>query len=118
MSSMLSAESKPPSQLAVSERLGLFRHRERLRLCSRLLSGIEYTRRRGGIPTGRKKRVHRPKTRTQRLPKFVLPPYVPPTPEQLEKRRLLGEEATRPREEIGPLDFSLTELIREDRETR
>ena len=67
---------------------------------------------------GRKKRVTLFRTHTRRLPKFVLPPYVPPSPEQLEKRRQLGEEATRLREEIGPLDFSLTELIREDRETR
>lgn len=53
-----------------------------------------------------------------RLPRLVLPPYNPPTPEELERRRALGAEARKLREKIGPLSFSLTDLIREDRETR
>lgn len=48
----------------------------------------------------------------------LLPPYVPPTPEDLERRRALEDEVKKLREKIGPLDFSLTDLIREDRETR
>ncbi len=52
----------------------------------------------------------------KRLPRIVLPPYRPPTPEQLERRRVLGEESRKLRKEIGPLGFSLTDLIREDRE--
>ncbi|TAK32081.1 MAG: hypothetical protein EPO21_15755 [Chloroflexota bacterium] len=51
-------------------------------------------------------------------PHSLLPPYVPPTPEDLERRRALEKEVKKLREKIGPLDFSLTDLIREDRESR
>lgn len=65
-----------------------------------------------------RKKVERAKRVGVELPRIVLSPYKPPTPEVLERRRRLGEEASNLREKIGPLGFSLTELIREDRESR
>ncbi len=56
--------------------------------------------------------------RTTKLPRLVLPPYKPPTHQELERRQLLGEKADEVREKIGPLGFSLSDLIREDRESR
>lgn len=53
-----------------------------------------------------------------RLPRMILPAYKPPTAEALEKRRALGKAAKKLRERIGPLGFSVTDLIREDREAR
>ncbi len=55
---------------------------------------------------------------TSKLPRIVVPTYIPPTPEELTRRRALGKEADRIRGKIGPLRFSLTDLIREDRESR
>ena len=48
-------------------------------------------------------------------PKIKIPPYVPPTPEQVEKRRRAIDEILRLRHEIGPIGISVTEWIREDR---
>ena len=52
------------------------------------------------------------------LPKIIIPPSRPPTAEELERRRLLNEKTNNLRKRIGPLGFSLVDLIREDRETR
>lgn len=50
------------------------------------------------------------------LPIIILPPYHPPTAEELERRRALGERARAIRKRIGPLGFSVIDLIREDRD--
>ncbi len=38
------------------------------------------------------------------------------TSKEIERRRLLFEEATSLRDELGPIDISTAELIREDRD--
>lgn len=53
---------------------------------------------------------------TETAAKIKLPPYKPPTPEELIRRQKLGEEILRLREEMGPIGRSVTELIREGRE--
>lgn len=49
------------------------------------------------------------------LGKVVIPPYVPPTPEELERSREAFAEITKLRDRIGPIGMSVTELIRMDR---
>jgi hypothetical protein len=48
------------------------------------------------------------------LPKIDLPPIVPPTPEELARRRKLFAEVMRLREEMGPLGLTIEELLAED----
>jgi hypothetical protein len=40
-----------------------------------------------------------------------IPPYVPPTPGQLEQSRRAAERAKALREEIGPIDIRTDELV-------
>lgn len=50
------------------------------------------------------------------LSAVVIPDYLPPTPEELARREALFAETTRIRDAIGPLDVSVTDLIREERD--
>jgi hypothetical protein len=50
-------------------------------------------------------------------PGIELPPYIPPTPQELARRRELLDEADQIRTAIGPLGFSSVEIIRHSRET-
>ena len=50
------------------------------------------------------------------VPKIELPEFVPPTPEELERRQKLFGEIMRLRQEMKPLGISVSELIREHRE--
>ncbi|MCX6020736.1 MAG: hypothetical protein NTZ05_03220 [Chloroflexi bacterium] len=43
------------------------------------------------------------------------PPYVPPTPGELERRNEAFDEILRLREVIGPIGVSVADLIRQDR---
>lgn len=61
--------------------------------------------------------VERLKCGRRPMPKVLLPPYTAPGPAALANRRKLGEEARRLREAVGPLGFSLTDLLRQDRES-
>jgi hypothetical protein len=45
------------------------------------------------------------------LPRIHIPPYVPPTPEQLRRWKELADEADRIRAEIGPVDIRADELL-------
>lgn len=47
-------------------------------------------------------------------PSITLPPLTPATPAEIARRRRLYEETTRLREEIGPVDMTLEELLAED----
>lgn len=49
-------------------------------------------------------------------PKISLPPYVPPTPEEIARRKALEAEVDRLREAIGVVTRDVAEWIREDRE--
>ena len=66
----------------------------------------------------RKKEARPAKAMLEHLPKIIIPPSQPPTAEELERRRALNERTNKLRKRIGPLGFSLVDLIREDRETR
>ena len=48
--------------------------------------------------------------------KIDLGPSLRPSPEEIARRKALGEEARKLREEIGPIGISVTDLIRELRE--
>lgn len=48
------------------------------------------------------------------LPKLERPPEPEPTPEELERRRKIGEAMRRLRDEIGPVDMTLEELFGDD----
>lgn len=52
-----------------------------------------------------------------KLPRIIVSPYIPPTPEELERRKKAAEEILRVRAEIGPIGRSVTDLIREDRDS-
>lgn len=52
-----------------------------------------------------------------KLPRIILSPYNPPSQEELDRRRGAAEEILRMRAEIGPIGKSVTDLIREDRES-
>ncbi|MDO8673833.1 MAG: hypothetical protein Q7O66_20680 [Dehalococcoidia bacterium] len=52
-----------------------------------------------------------------RLPRIILPAYKPPTEEELALRRSAIEEILRIRSEIGLVGRSVTDLIREDRDS-
>jgi hypothetical protein len=45
------------------------------------------------------------------LSKIEIPPWTPPTPEQLEQWHKLAEEAGAIRAEIGPIDIRTDELV-------
>ena len=49
------------------------------------------------------------------LLRITVPPNVPPTPEEIERRRELFKRVMALREEIGPIGISTAELIREVR---
>ncbi|MBI4494962.1 MAG: hypothetical protein HY690_19485 [Chloroflexi bacterium] len=55
--------------------------------------------------------------RRVKAPQILLPPYKPPTPEELERRQRAAEEILRLRSEIGPVGRSVTELVRQDRDS-
>ena len=63
------------------------------------------------------RRDNEPRHLGARLPRIILPPYNPPTPENLERRQNAAKEILRMRSEIGPLGRSVTDLIREDRDS-
>ena len=48
----------------------------------------------------------------------VIPPFVPPMPEELERRSAIAARIDQFREKIGLVPFSVADLIREDRESR
>lgn len=48
---------------------------------------------------------------TTTLPRIVIPPVVPVTPEEIERRRVLIQEIDRIRESIGPIGIDAAELI-------
>ena len=50
------------------------------------------------------------------LPRITIPPIIPPTPEEIERRRALVAKVLALREEIGPIGISTAELIRQVRE--
>lgn len=50
------------------------------------------------------------------LKNVEVPAYVPPTPAELARRQKLAVELDRFRAALGPLPFSLNDLIREDRD--
>ncbi len=50
------------------------------------------------------------------LPKLELPPPPPITPEELERRRKIFDRIEKLREEIGPIDMTLEELMAYDDE--
>lgn len=50
------------------------------------------------------------------LTEMQLPPIVPPTPEEIARRRALFEEVMALREKIGAIGLSTAELVREVRE--
>ena len=50
------------------------------------------------------------------LPRIALPPLVPPTCEEIERRRILYERVRRRRAEIGPIGIRSDELIHQARE--
>jgi hypothetical protein len=50
------------------------------------------------------------------LPRITIPPSVPPSPEEIERRRALAAKVLALREEIGPIGISTAELIRQVRE--
>ena len=50
------------------------------------------------------------------IPKLELPPALPPTPEELERRRKVFDRMEKLREEIGPIDMTLEELMAYDDE--
>jgi hypothetical protein len=50
------------------------------------------------------------------LPKIEIPPIVPPTLEEIKRRRALVAKMLALREEIGPIGISTAELIRQVRE--
>ncbi|MCX6021661.1 MAG: hypothetical protein NTZ05_08010 [Chloroflexi bacterium] len=52
------------------------------------------------------------------LTAIVVPPYVPPTEEELARRDSVVRRIAEFRERRGVVPFSVTELIREDREAR
>lgn len=52
-----------------------------------------------------------------KLPRIIVSPYIPPTPEELERRKRAAEEILRVRAEIGSIGKSVTDLIRADRES-
>ena len=45
------------------------------------------------------------------LPKIAIPPEPPMTSEVLERRRMLFEKITHLRDEIGPIDLTVEELL-------
>jgi hypothetical protein len=45
------------------------------------------------------------------LPPIEIPPFEPPTEEELARRTVLFEQARRLREEIGPIDIAADELL-------
>lgn len=49
------------------------------------------------------------------IPRLVLPPYAPPTDKDLKRRRAIARRMDRFRERVGPIESSLTDLIRGDR---
>jgi hypothetical protein len=50
------------------------------------------------------------------LPRISIPPIIPPTPEEIERRRALVAKVLALREEIGPIGVSTAELSRQVRE--
>ena len=52
------------------------------------------------------------------IPPIDLPPYRPPTPEELAARRQIMARANRLREKVGRLPYSLTEWIHQERESQ
>lgn len=50
------------------------------------------------------------------LPKLELPPEPELTPEELARRKEIGERILRRRDEIGPVDMTLEELFGDDDE--
>jgi hypothetical protein len=50
------------------------------------------------------------------LPRITVPPIIPPTPEEIERRRALVAKVLALREEIGPIGISTADLIRQVRE--
>ncbi len=52
-----------------------------------------------------------------KLPRIIIPPYSPPTLEELERRKKAAEEILRVRAEIGPIGRSVADLIGEDRDS-
>ncbi|HKG27241.1 MAG TPA: hypothetical protein VKB09_16435 [Thermomicrobiales bacterium] len=53
---------------------------------------------------------------TPTSPRIELPPIPPPTPEELERRRVLVDQILARRDRIGPIGISVTDLIREVRD--
>lgn len=45
------------------------------------------------------------------LPRLNLPPYHPPSPEEIERRRKLFDDTMKLREKIGPIGLSVEELL-------
>lgn len=50
------------------------------------------------------------------LPPINIPPYVPASPEEIARRQALAERADRIRKQLGPLGYSVVDLIREMRD--
>ncbi|MEA2594817.1 MAG: hypothetical protein QOF01_1286 [Thermomicrobiales bacterium] len=50
------------------------------------------------------------------LPRIEMQPIEPPTPEEIERRRVLFARVMALRDEIGPIGISTSELIRQVRE--
>jgi hypothetical protein len=52
------------------------------------------------------------------LPSLVLPPYRIPSEKDLKRRRAIARRMDRFRERMGPIEGTVTDLIREDRAIR
>ncbi len=56
------------------------------------------------------------KAAREALKAVVLPPYVPPTPEELARRKEAGRRMDAFREALGTVPFKVSDLIREGRD--
>lgn len=52
------------------------------------------------------------------IPRLVLPPFRPPTEQDLEIRRDISEKMDQLRQRSGPIEGSVADLIRADRSSR
>jgi hypothetical protein len=53
---------------------------------------------------------------TATMTRIEIPPFEPPTPEELRRRREVVDRILRLRDEIGPIGISTADLIREVRD--
>jgi hypothetical protein len=52
----------------------------------------------------------------EEFPPLTIPPYVPASAEEIARRQALAEQADRIREQLGPLGYSVVDIIREFRD--